>query len=60
MILDRLLPKTVTKCIYVDADVFFKCDIADFFKVDLENFHICGARDYTLEKTGYVKNFNLK
>ncbi|GHU51174.1 hypothetical protein FACS189459_6490 [Bacilli bacterium] len=48
---------SIEKIAYFDPDVFFKCDVAEFYNENIEKYHIGGSVDYNvkLNKEGHVK-----
>jgi lipopolysaccharide biosynthesis glycosyltransferase len=51
----QLLPN-VDKIAYFDADVFFNSDVADFYNIGLDNYHVAGVIDsISLQTLKYPK-----
>jgi lipopolysaccharide biosynthesis glycosyltransferase len=47
-----LLPKTVGRCIYLDADTLVRSDLIDLWRTDLGGATVGAALDYFLPRTG--------
>lgn len=61
LLIPKLLPKTVEKCIYLDTDAIAVDDIFKLFSIDIENYYLAGvvAAGYLFSKEQNETRLNL-